>query len=874
MLSGVGGAKTIAMEFYGLDIDHLLRLLSYAAQVTIVKSDQVSGPITVIAPEPVPLDVAFQILDSVLQVRGFTMIKMPTGVYKVIPIADAMQSGVPLQFGNQLQMYPPGDELITQVIPLKNLSANDVVSQLQSVISQGANVVPTSTNSLIITDSAANIHRALALIENAENELSGGLKVYRLQYYNASDMSDVVSSVVLSRGGGGAGGMAGGPRPTWERRVVGRTAQPQQRGVPQRPQPAGPQAVAGGMTSMGPEFAYPDTRSNSLIVLATPIHRRQIEDLIAQLDRPVSLAGSYYVYPVQNLVASQLAASIAPLIGAEVTRTGPGEAGGQAARGAAAGAGQAQRRRSEQQGYTQPFSQGQGTGYRGTSLDTTSPSNATGRPDTRPLQLEPLSGEASAARSANAFMIAQAPDVGVVSMPAQVAPQPEAPPAAGGAPPSSGAEAPETASITGAGVSQAVIVADDNTNTLLISASPEQIDLVEQMLEKLDVLPPQVHIRAIIAEVTLSRDTSLGFQWENLRRTWGTFNGARFAGNIGTNLGVKNIVRDANNNVTSTPSGFFATLSGQEFDAVVNALTSDSRARVLSAPSIFTASNQPARIDISQQIPIPTGTFQTTTGAGTISTSIGYRSVGIVLDVTPRVTQGDVVQMDISVSADEPGAEVVVADLSYPSINQRLVETNISVPNGYTVVLGGLMRESITHTASRIPLLGDLPLIGPLFSSTKASKSKSELLLFLTPFIVRNPAELASVSEREASRLPDVPKSLRGSLAGPERETPALEAPALEAPGGTPETEGPAPPEQEKPAPAASPGQATEKQPAAAAPKVEQKPAAPAAAPQPAPIPEPSPTPPTPQPAPTPAPPAPSSEQAAPPTSAENAPAP
>lgn len=856
VISEAGGAKTIAMEFYGLDIDHLLRLLSYAAQVTIVKAEGVSGVITVIAPERVPLDVAFQILDSVLQVRGWTMVKAPTGIYKVIPVADAMQSGLPVRFGTKLDTLTPGDELITQVVPLKNLSANDVASQLQTVLSPNAIVMPTSTNSLIITDTSANIHRALALIENAENELAGGLKVYRLQYYDATEMADLVASIVLSRGGGGG---AVGPRPTWERRVAGRGL-PQQRPV-QRPQPAMPQAVAAAMGTSGPEFAYPDTRTNSLIVLATPLHLSQIEEIITQLDRPVSLRDSYFVYPVQNLVASELANSIAPLIGAQVTRTGPGGEG-EAGRGTTSVGGARRRTDERQQSYSRPFgTQGMGGGYRPSGLGAASLGLERERAD-QGLRLEPLSGESSAARSSDAFMIAQAPDV---AAPAQVVPQPEGPTPSGAEGPGagpSGEEYPAMASVTGAGVAQSVIVADDNTNTLLISAPPEQIDLIQQMIEKLDVLPPQVHIRAIIAEVELSRETSLGFQWESIGRTWGTFGGDVFTGHIGTNLGVKEptITADKGVKTATLPQGFVATLTGTQFDAVLNALTTDSRARVLSAPSIFTSNNQPAKIDISKQIPIPTGTFQTTTGAGTISTSIGYRSVGIVLSVTPRVTQGDVVQMEVSISADEPGAEVTVADLSYPSINQRLAEATLSVKAGHTVVLGGLMREQITHSASRVPLLGDLPLIGPLFSQTKSGKSKSELLVFLTPYVVRNPAEMAEVTDREKSRLPEIPKSLRGPSAGRpvpaevEAVTPQVEMPPRPAPA----VALPAVPQQEPQKPEAPAAGAAEVQPPSGEAAQSEEPAAETAPAQPPPAAAPK--------QPTPAPPQtqPPSEEAAP----------
>ena len=779
VIPSVGGAKTIAMEFYGLDIDHLLRLLSYAAQVTIIKSEQVTGPITVIAPEPVPLDVAFQILDSVLEVRGYTMVRSATGIYKVLPVEDAMQSGIPIQFGEKPGTYPPGDDLRTQVIPLENLDANDLASQLQGLLSDDVSLIPTSTNSLIITDTASNIQLALELIADAEGQLAGGLKVYPLQYYDATEMADLVTSIVLSRGGAAGAGR----RPAWERRVVGRggppTRQPQRRPTPQ------PQTAAAG-----PEFAYPDTRTNSLIVLATPIHLRQMEDLVAQLDRPVSLRDSFFVYPVQNLVASDLAQLLAPLIGAQVTG-GAGNAGG--LRSGSGGTTAFPQRRQQP---TRPSS-GVGSSLR------TSSAGSSQRPGqavrTADVAVEPLAGESTGARSADPFMIAQAPE-GAAPPAQQPAPQPapqpmEAPAVEAPVPPT--AEYEEPASLAGAGVAQAVIAADDNTNSLLISGPPEQIDLIQQMLEKLDVLPPQVHIRAIIAEVELARDTDLGFQWQSLARTWGTFEGETFTGDVGTNFGISGPTDQG------APSGLFTTLTGSQFQAVLTALTTDSKARILSAPSIFTTSNQAATIDISKQLPFPTGTFQSTTGAGSISTSISYRSVGIVLSVTPRVTQGDVVQMQVEISANEPGSDVVVADLKYPSFNQRLATAVVSVQDGNTVVVGGLMRETIGRTASRVPILGDLPLVGALFRSTKSSRLKSELLLFLTPHIVRTVGEAAELTESERSRMPDVPRSLR-SVVGPEEpvlppsalvppkpEEPSLGMPQVEPPVvEAPETEG------------------------------------------------------------------------------------
>ena len=733
VVPGPGGADTIAMDFYGLDIDHLLRLLSETAQVTITRSDQVTGPVTVIAPQPVSIDVAFQIVNSVLQVRGFTMIRAGTGIYKVVPIADAIQSGLPPHFGADPSLVVPSDDLITQVIPLENLTASDIAAQLEGLLSASALVVPTSTNWLIITDTAANVHTALTIIADLEDQLSGGLQVFPIQYRGAVEMAELVTEIVLSRGGAAGAGR----RPAWERRVAARG--PQQRGPRQ---PARPQAQA---ALAGPEFCYPDERTNKLIVVATPLHLRQIAELISQLDRPVSLRDSYFIYPVQNLMASELAGLIAPLVGAELTVSSTGAAGS----GGAAGRSSTAARLRTRPGASVQSSSGRSIGAR-----TVGGQSRTGTADPQSrdsLRVEPLAGVSGVRNAPEALLAAQAPEGG-----ARPAGQPQAPPAERRADAGGEAEA-----VAAPSVAEAMIAADDNTNILLISAPPEQLDLIQQMLDQLDVLPPQVHIRAIIAEVGLTRDTSLGFSWDQLT-SFGPYGDDKVEVDFSTNFDL--VETDEGGNPV-VPSGILGVIVSEDLSGILTALTTDSKARILSAPSIFTSNNQPARIDVSKRLPFPTGIFQSSVAAETISTSIDYQSVGIVLEVVPRVTQGDMVQMEITISANEPGESAKIAGQDYPSFNQRLATATLTVKAGNTVVLGGLMREQIQRSASKVPLLGDLPLLGTLFRSTTSRRSKSELLLFLTPHVVRTSAESARITDEEKSRLPDIPRSVRGPAA-------------------------------------------------------------------------------------------------------------
>lgn len=747
-----GGEKMIRMELWGTDIDSVLRLLSREAGVTINKSEQVTGNITVIAPDPVPLDVAFQIVNSVLRVRGFTMTRAATGIYHVLPIADAIQAGVPIEFGARPEDIPASDNFVTQVVRLSHLDAGDAQNLIKDVLSKGSLLTATSTNSLIITDTAANIQRALTLIADQEAQLSGGIQVIPLRYYPAEDMADLVANTILSRGTQGAGVPTRRVQP-FEQRVV-------QAGGRAATQPARAAAAAPGaaVTAAGPEYCFPDTRSNSLVCLVTPLHLRQIQDLVEQLDYPVSLRDSYYVYPVQNLVASELAYKIAPAISAQVQTVSPESR--KIAETRAAGAAGITR---EQTGLTgaarYPTTRGgttfaiPGTGLvRGSSAE--GAADAPMRP-VRPsaVELEPLAAPANVAPGGGALSAGVPPDVAI-----PVEPQPALPP---GEVVVMERGEPAITAVSSAGTRQALIIADDDTNTLLITAAPEQVELARQLLERLDVVLTQVHIQVIIAEVALTRDTSLGFQWESLGRTFGRFQGGVYTGGLGTQFSL-GAAQDGDGDATR-PSGFFGEITGPEFSAVLHALTTDSHARILSAPTIFTMSGQAGSINVSNMRPYPTGTL--TTGYGTtspvVSTSISYQSVGIVLNVTPRVTQGDMVQMDVEVWADEVGQPVTIAGSEYPSTLARQMSAVLNVKHGHTVVLGGLMRDTIVRSASRVPLLGDLPIVGSLFRSTSSKREKSELLVFLTPRVVRSSAEAAQLTEAEKRRLLEVPRSLR-----------------------------------------------------------------------------------------------------------------
>lgn len=272
---------------------------------------------------------------------------------------------------------------------------------------------------------------------------------------------------------------------------------------------------------------------------------------------------------------------------------------------------------------------------------------------------------------------------------------------------------------------EVAVVAEQRTNALLVSASPRYYEQIIAIVQQLDQPPPQVLIQVLLAEVTLDDDTDLGFEW-TLDAEVGDL------GDLvtGTDFGVST--------AQSTFGGFSATVTGGDLSFMFRALQSQGRLEVLSRPQILASDNQPASINVGQSVPFITNSRITDNG-DTINT-IQYQDVGVILEVTPRINEDGFVQMDvrpeISSIADStvPISETVNATI----FNQRTAETTISVKDGHTIVIGGLINTTDSLRENKVPLLGDIPLAGALFRSTSDSRERTELLIVLTPHVVRD----------------------------------------------------------------------------------------------------------------------------------------
>jgi general secretion pathway protein D len=213
-------------------------------------------------------------------------------------------------------------------------------------------------------------------------------------------------------------------------------------------------------------------------------------------------------------------------------------------------------------------------------------------------------------------------------------------------------------------------------------------------------------------------------------------------------VGAGNIAVNPN---SISPAGRYS-IVGNSFSAILQSLATDNRFNILSTPRIFTANNREAQINISQRIPYVTGTVVTTTGA--TQTNVDYIDVGIILDVVPRITSNGLITIDVSPTANDFQG---FTDVDAPLVAQRSTQTTVVVQDGQTVIIGGLIRDTVTKNRNKVPILGDIPIIGSLFRSKDTQRQKTELMVFLTPHVVRTSDEISDLTERQKNQLQYTP---------------------------------------------------------------------------------------------------------------------
>jgi general secretion pathway protein D len=436
-------------------------------------------------------------------------------------------------------------------------------------------------------------------------------------------------------------------------------------------------SVPQGSDPMSKPTILADPRTNSLIIRGGNAERlAQIRRLAAQLDASKNV-GNIYVVPLKNAEAAKLAITLRALVAADNSSTDP-------------------------------------------------------------TNINP---------QGNANLNAQIPNQGAINPMTAVGMNSANP--LGGAPSAAASSALTSSSAPSTG---GVIQADPNTNSLIITATePVYKDLLK-VIEQLDRRRAQVYIESMIVELTAANAAELGVQWQALNSSntayAGTnFNGPASSGNtniFGSSATVNSILGTAAAGAAVSPLGLGLNIgsitnfgSNLAFSSLLRAVSTISGANVLSTPNLMTLDNEEARIIVGQNIPIVTGSYAQTGSTATVTPFQTYtrQDVGLTLRVRPQVSENGTVKLQIF---QEVSSIQDVSSTTGIILNKRNVESNVIVEDGQIIVLGGLIGDNYTDGSSKIPLLGNLPLIGGLFRYDNKSRTRTNLMVFIRPSVLRN----------------------------------------------------------------------------------------------------------------------------------------
>ena len=320
----------------------------------------------------------------------------------------------------------------------------------------------------------------------------------------------------------------------------------------------------------------------------------------------------------------------------------------------------------------------------------------------------------------------------------------------------------------GASATETSVEADEDTNSLLITADPATLESLKAVIARLDIRRAQVLVEAIIVEILDTNKKDLGVQW-----LFGNNQGTFGSSSLGADGALGGVAGAADPEDGTTLIGTLAGLAGisgqtlgqintggkTEFAVLVSALQSQSDANILSTPSLLTSDNHTATINVGQNVPFVTGSYSNPGSSGSGSSTnpfqtIQRENVGIMLEVTPHINEGSSVVLDIKQEVSSIAQNTVSAqDLI---TNKRTVETRVLASDGEVVVLGGLMKDDLQTGEQKVPLLGDIPLLGRLFRSTSDTVVKSNLLIFIRATVLRDDESMRGATAEKYKYIYDL----------------------------------------------------------------------------------------------------------------------
>ncbi|HUO07387.1 MAG TPA: type II secretion system secretin GspD [Phycisphaerae bacterium] len=694
-------SKRVRFVFQDAPVESVLTYLSEALDFIVVKQGHIDGRVTIMSKNDVTGQEAVDALNTVLKPLNFT-IQQNGRVLSIVSLEKGRQAA-PVFNGSDPETIPISDSIRTQVMPVGTVDATKLKNDLQPILNPDATVTANQgANAIIVTDTSANIHRLAEIIAalDAHKESVSDIRIFKLKNANATATAKLINDVFKQdtttnnqQGGGLFGGFGG-----FRRFGPGGGGGPGGFGGFGGGGGGGAGGGAGGNQNSGDSPAITgkinasaDDRTNTVIVAGPTALLDSIAHIITELDNNAVADTVFFTYPLKNGQAIDIEPVLNAMFGNSSSGSSSGARGGTTNSGTSGGFGSF----GGGSGRSTLGGSGSGFGSFGSTNSTNRSSNTSGngyRPPT--------------------FTASQSGATSIMS------------------------------SLEG----QVFVVANVDTNSLLITTKASLKDQVIKILDDLDRPIPQVLIKVLIAEVTHNDSDDIGVELSALDQ--------RISGNgitAGSDFGIAN----------STTGGLKIGLVEQNASATLKALASNNKLDVLSRPYILTSDNQEASMIVGQEVPIIENSQITSLGQ-TIN-SVSYQNVGIILDVTPHINPDGMVTLDIApqVSQLDTGSGVPISsNVNAPVFDIRAAQSRVGVEDGKTIVIGGLMQDQKQQTVQKIPIVGDIPYLGMLFKRTQNTKVKTELLIFLTPHVAQRPSALPAMSRDEESGTKLVPNAI------------------------------------------------------------------------------------------------------------------
>ncbi len=692
-----GGPDVVQLQYPNSDVQDILRLYEQLTGKKLIMDNLVQGKVNISISKPIPRDEAIRIIEINLLMNKFSLVPAGGDLVKVLASGqNPRTAGVPII--SEEELIPGGEQVVSFLFKLRfadPMELQQVLLQyLQPAQSYTSTLPLPKAGAILVTENSAVIRSLVNIINQVDIPPAEVVSEFiKLERADAGKVVDMLKEV-FDKGNGPPGT---GP--------VGANIRAVRPGnVPPVPQPQQPQQYEGGdfsgLTALSEESVVvgkikmsADVRTNRIHVITRPVNMPFVRRLIAEFDANVEFAK-----PVTRPLRYISAADVLPVIVQALTE--PGAEGGGLEGGGANPNQPPQQQQQQQRRLNNTTSTGNDFGSNGGGSQGFSEELSTQSVDTTPKAVT---------------------------------------------------------------IGNAKIIADQRANAIIVLGNREIVVKVQKLLNEMDVSAPQVMLNTVIGTLQLNNNEEFGVDY--LQR-FKKFEGPPGSSSGGAGGISRNNVVDPNaftsfSNFLTAAAGGQTTLlikAGFGLSAIVRALDSTGRFKTISRPTVFTSNNKKAIIASGSEIPVPVSTISNATGGGIINnglsqqSNIQFKKVALQLEVVPLINSEKEVTLDILQKLDEVSGSTRVDNNDIPTIATRYIKTTVTAPNCSTIVLGGLMTNKNQQSRNGIPVLGRLPLVGPLFRDTVSSKTREELLVLMRPEVSLTKTDIQRLRQKSSDR--------------------------------------------------------------------------------------------------------------------------